>query len=565
MQVLVFLVLLLIFINIRQIVWQRLISFFGRRLDTKKVRQRFNSIVDNGVFSFEPITRCYQNVILKALSTRSGVWKTILAVVVFFIFSVLLFPLGFVKNEFFPSADAEYLYVSLELPAGTNSDVTAEESKKLLNELRQTEGLDFAIASLGRGVGPTGFSSAGNNTSLVTMVLYKLEERKKSSVDIAEEIRNKYSSYQNGKVSVIEESGGPPAGADLQIKLFGPDLNKLDGYANKTVDYLKTQGGVTDADKSIKAGTSKITFVPDQAKIAENNLTLDQVGFSLRTLASGFKADDIKLEGEKESTDITVRFGENTQYAESISKLMVSGQTGLVPLISLGDLKLAPNPTLITREDGNRTISVSAGVSEGYNIQDKNKVLEKFADSLNLPSGYGWQTGGVNEENQNSVNSILQAMLLSFLLIIVTMVIQFSSFRDALIVMLVIPLAVSGVFIIFALAKIPLSFPALIGVLALFGIVVKNSILLVDKINQNKKALMPLREAIADASAARIEPIFLTSFATIMGLIPITLSDPLWRGLGGAIIAGLTFSGTIMLFFIPVVYYIFFRNDARYK
>lgn len=174
-------------------------------------------------------------------------------------------------------------------------------------------------------------------------------------------------------------------------------------------------------------------------------------------------------------------------------------------------------------------------------------------------------TGGVNEENQRSVTSILQAMLLSFLLIIVTMVIQFNSFRNAAIVMLVIPLAISGVFIIFALTHTPISFPALIGILALFGIVVKNSILLVDKINQNKKKGMQLQKAIADAATSRIEPIFLTSFATIVGLIPITLSNPLWRGLGGAIIAGLAFSGTIMLIFIPVVYSLMFSYPSLTK
>ena len=127
--------------------------------------------------------------------------------------------------------------------------------------------------------------------------------------------------------------------------------------------------------------------------------------------------------------------------------------------------------------------------------------------------------------------------------------------------MLVIPLSISGVFIVFALTTTPLSFPALIGVLALFGIVVKNSILVVDKINQNLKSGLPFREAIVDASESRLEPIALTSFAAIIGLVPITLSDPLWRGLGGAIIAGLFFSGSIMLFFIPVVYYLMFESS----
>src|SRR5205085_5126262 len=130
-------------------------------------------------------------------------------------------------------------------------------------------------------------------------------------------------------------------------------------------------------------------------------------------------------------------------------------------------------------------------------------------------------------------------MILSFALIMITMVLQFGSFRRALIVMLVIPLSISGVFIIFALTNTPLSFPALIGVLALFGIVVKNAILVVDKIVQNQKAGIPFVEAIGEGSASRLEPIALTTFCTIIGLIPITLTDPLWRGLGGAIIAGL--------------------------
>src|SRR6185369_2577905 len=124
------------------------------------------------------------------------------------------------------------------------------------------------------------------------------------------------------------------------------------------------------------------------------------------------------------------------------------------------------------RENGNRSISVTAAVTQGFSISEKNKELEKFADSLHLADGYSWQTGGVNEENAKSVQSILQAKILAFILILITMVIQFGSFRQAIIVLMVIPLAVSSVFFLFAVFGIPLSFPALIGVLSLFGIVV---------------------------------------------------------------------------------------------
>ncbi len=123
-------------------------------------------------------------------------------------------------------------------------------------------------------------------------------------------------------------------------------------------------------------------------------------------------------------------------------------------------------------------------------------------------------------------------------------------------------MAISGVFIIFALTGTPLSFPALIGILALFGIVVNNSIIMVDKINKNMEQGMPLISAVSEGAASRMEPILLTALATIVGLIPITLSDPIWQGLGGAIIAGLLFSGIAKLFMIPVLYFLFYGKDG---
>lgn len=557
LQILVLLILLFVFVNVSPIFISRVSTFVGNK---------FKNRIDQGFISFQPVIRRYHQLVSQVLRSAALRRKTALAVVIFFIFAMSLFPLGLVKNEFFPSSNEDYLFISLELPVGTNLQTMEKETINLLNDLRNTPEMIFANANLGSSFSEFGgFSQAGANTALITMILTPHGSRTISSVEIAQSLRDKYANLTKGKVTITEVSGGPPAGADLQIKLFGPDLNQLNLYASKIKDFLAKQSGIIDIDQSIKAGTSKLTFVPDQTKLTQNNITIDQIGFWLRTYASGFKADAIKLPGDTQNTDISLRITPSSPTAQEVSNLLIPSPLGNIPLVSLGILKLKPNPTLITREDGQRTLSVTASVLAGFNIPEKNQDLERFANSLNLPADYNWATGGINEENQNSVNSILQAMLLSFLLIVVTMVIQFSSFRDALIVMLVIPLAVSGVFIIFALTRTPLSFPALIGVLALFGIVVKNSILLVDKINKNRKSGMKLETAISDAGASRIEPIFLTSFATIMGLVPITLSNALWRGLGGAIIAGLTFSGTIMLIFIPVVYYLMFARSEKRK
>lgn len=542
------------------------IGFFVKRFkEHQGTTKKLAVLLDHGLISFGQIERGYNNVIHKILLSKSARRNTIIMVIIFSLFSYALVPTGFVKSEFFPGTDEDNLFISIEYPAGTNIQTAQREGLEILKTFKDAPETKTITLELGRSFsGDSGPSSSGANSILYSFALN--EQRKKTSSEIAQELRNRLRDYSKGKVQVVEISGGPPAGADLQIKLFGSDLSLLDSYAGKIQEYLKTQSGVTNIDKTIKPGTSKLTFIPDKSKLAANNISADQLGFWLRLYASGFKADDFKFPGSEDLTeDVTIRLGESTQFADDLTKINIPSQTANIPLSMLGEIKLAANPAVITREDGKRTLSVTAAVTKGFNIADLNKGLEKFADSMDLPAGYGWATGGANEENQKSVTSILQAMILSFLLIIITMVLQFSSFRRALIVMLVIPLSISGVFIIFALTQTPLSFPALIGILALFGIVVKNSILIVDKILINQETGMEFTESVADAAASRLEPIALTSLCTIAGLIPITVSDPLWRGLGGAIIAGLTFSGTIMLFFIPVVYYLIYNPYRKTK
>jgi multidrug efflux pump subunit AcrB len=365
-----------------------------------------------------------------------------------------------------------------------------------------------------------------------------------------------------GDVSVVEESAGPPVGSDVEIKIVGEDLQQLGVYADEVVNYLNEQPGVTNVDKSVKPSTSKLSFSSDNYAVVGSGTSNDQVGFWLRSFTSGFKLADARIGGEDK--EVVFRMNKDNPAPEELGVVQVPTARGLIPLQSLGEFKLEPNPTLITREDGLRSISVSASVESGYSVNDVNQDLGEYADNeLELADGYSWMTGGANQENEESVQSILQAMLISLVLILATMVIQLGSFRKSVIVLLVIPLAISGVFIVFAITGTPLSFPALIGLLALFGIVVNNSIVIVEKINQNLKVGIKLRDAISDASANRVEPIMLSSLTTIMGLIPITITDPLWRGLGGAIIAGLTVSGLIMLFFIPVVYYSWFQGEYK--
>ncbi len=570
-----FVINLFIYFQVRYLLFRRkssqsLVSGKETGLEKQKLKQdsRFERYLNQGVIDFTKFEERYRSILFRILAKRTHRVKTVLALVTLLVVSFALLPLGFVRNEFFPKSDQEFLFLSLELPSGTSLQTTEKEAVRLLNEVRKVEDLEFVTATTRLSFSPEsgGFAGSNDNVALITLVLPPLHDREKTSMDISEELRDTFANYQKGTLSVVEATDGPPAGSDLQIKLSGDDLRILDSYATQLENYLKKESGVTNVSKSLESGTSKVVFIPNYQNMLDAEVTQQQIGLALRTFASGFILEEnAKLQvGSSKSQEIVLRTNSKMQNAQAINTVTVGTDEGPVPITSLGSFELRPNPTLITRENGKRTISVSAGVTKGASISEKNKALEEFTKSLNLPTGYSWSTGGVNEENQNSVNSILQAMLLSFFLIIVTMVLQFSSFRKAFIVMLVIPLSISGVFILFSLTNTPLSFPALIGVLALFGIVVKNAILIVDKINQNLHQQMPFTEAIIDGAASRLEPITLTSFATIVGLIPITLSNPLWQGLGGAIMAGLFFSGTLMLFFIPVVYYLmFYKSEGK--
>lgn len=561
------LILLLAFIGIRirKTISQKINTFFGKNIVdvSKTYAKKFN----DRIIDIEHFAGNYKRIILRILNSKSARRKVLIAVVCFSVFSYLLVPFGFVTNEFFPKSEGDQLYVNLELPSGTNTKKATENGLLLQEFLRKTEGIEYVTSEIGRGIdaGSQDFRS-GSNLVLYTLALPEKHKRKMDSIKIAETLRKKMESIKiDGKITIIEQSGGPPAGAEVQVQLLGDDLTQLDKYADTIVGYLNKQQGIINITKSVNPGTSKLTFIPDPSKVTKEGVSYESLGLWMRTFTTGFTFKNVTLD-QGESQDIVFRMSPKTQSPEDLGRLTIPNNNGTyIPLLSLGDFILETNPTSITHLDTKRTISISSGVSIGYSVSEANTKLLKFVENLDMPDGYSYQTGGQNEENQKSVASILQAMLLAGILILGTMVVQFRSYRKALIVMLVIPVAISGVLVVFALTGTPLSFPALIGVLSLFGIVVTHAMFLVDKFNRNLATNMQFNEAIADGAASRLEPVFLGSFTTIVGLIPISLSNPLWRGLGGAIIAGLSFSGIIMLFFIPVVFYLVYHRDYEKK
>ena len=531
----------------------------------RKFVQPFSSAMqkysEHGVIQLEGIAAKYMVLIRSILRSSTKRAQTLLAVLAFVVVAYVLVGLGFVKTEFFPKTDENLLYVSLELPAGTSISEINEESVRFVETLRTVPEALFTTVETGSTFDAQQGRAAKNNAMLATLTFADNTERKRSSQEIAEGLRKSLKNYPHGTVLVQELSGGPPAGADVQVNLLGEDLSTLNKIADDFIEYLKKQEGIINPNRSIQSGTGKLVFKPDADALAENSISMSTIGMWLRTYASGIELDTLR----QQSDDIPIEWVFYEKMTpEDIQSLSIPTRGGnYLPLAALGSIELENNPTQITRENGQRTLSVYAGAARGFNINQLNANLLKFAESYEFPEGYSYKTGGVNEENEKSVQSILQAMVLSGLLILITMIIEFQSFRQAFLALLIIPVSIAGVFYIFGLTGIPLSFPALIGILALFGIVVTHAIVVIEKINDNRKEGLTLENSIVDAAGNRLEPVVLTSLATIFGLIPITIADPLWQGLGGAIIAGLLFSGMIKLFLVPVLYYIFYKEKDQ--
>jgi len=512
--------------------------------------------------NLDRIAARYEIFIRRILVSKNLRRRTFIMLILFSLFSYALVPTGYVVNEFFPEDDQSTIYVRLKLPVGTSLEKSRLQTLDFAEKLRHETLANFVVAEIGAKP-PTDNSPSSPDTNeiLFTLILPDKKDRHETSGAIVERINREYASFPAGEISATQISGGPPAGSDITLKLLGPDLATLDGIAKTIQSHLKEQPSVTNISSSLSV-KGKMVFVPDTEALAHFGVPTDALALALRTLGNGFTAkNDARFENQKMDVEIALTDDPAGASLSDPDRIFVNGSTGTVPISALGHFVLKENPASIDREDGKRVLSVTADVAPGYSVSTESKNLEAYAkNNVSFPDGYSFQTGGVNEENTKSVRSILLAMLLSAALIFATMVMQFNSFRKAIIVLLVIPLAVSGVFVIFALFGIPLSFPALIGVLALFGIVVNNSIIMVDKINKNMASMSDLDEAIAAGAASRLEPILLTALTTIIGLIPITLSDPIWQGLGGAIIAGLTFSGIAKLFFIPVIYKSWFNT-----
>ncbi len=538
------------------------------RIQGSREHENFSGKLIHGIVDFHRFLPLYESSFRKYILNKKNRRWVLGGVVVLFIASVALVPLGFVKSVFFPAQDSDYVYIDMRAPVGTNLTETSARVQKVESQLLGYKDVANFSTVIGKsspnsGAFGTGAGSASNLAS-VSIILKDAGVRSMKSYDFADKLRADLASTTGVEIKVSTLAGGPPSGAAFEAHIAGDDLDTLRKVVNDLRPTLASIPGVVNIDVSQKESVPEYTFELDPAAMEQNNLNAAIVGSTLRTAISGIELVKI-VNGDKEIQLVTT-FDQNAlPDLASIQNLQILNALGQpVFLKDVANVQLKPAVDVITRIDQKRTIILSSGTDSSTNGQAVLAAFQKKLAAYSMPAGYSITYGGENEQNAESVASVLRAMLIALILIVATLIIQFNSFRKALIVLVPIPLALTGVFIGMALFDVPLSFPGLIGILALFGIVVKNAIILVDKINLNIKSGIKFEDAIADAGKSRLEAIFITSICTIIGILPVTLSNELWRSLGGAVIFGLTLSSFLTLYIVPAFFLIIVKDEKQH-
>lgn len=528
----------------------------------------FSSKLLHGIIHFDKVIPIYEKYLKIVLSTKKKRWVTLIATLALFIGAIILPITGIVPSEFFPASDQENIYINIEAPTGLNlakTDAIAKQVEEKLLAFPQIANFSTVVGKSGSsGHKISGASSGSTHLVSITITLVDKENRDKTSYELEKNVREALSGIEGAKITVESPRGGPPSGSAFEAQIRGDDLQVLDNIMKDLEKKLAKINGVVNIDSSLKEAPAQYTFALDPVKMELYGLNAAYVGSSIRMAISGVDVSTI-IKDNKEY-DVMARFDKDKlPNLEAVQNIQLTNLQGNPVFIKdVATIKLEPSIETISRIDQKRVAILSAGV-EG--TTRPNDVLAQFqkkvAEEYQLPPGYEITYGGENEQNQESVMSIIRAMAIAAVLIISTLIIQFNSFKKAIIVLVTLPLALIGVFIGMAAFGVSLSFPGLIGILALFGIVVKNAIILIDKINLNIESGIGFDDSIIDAGKSRLEAIFITSICTIAGIIPITLSNEMWTALGSAVIFGLTISSFFTLFIIPILFKTFVKQEEH--
>jgi len=529
----------------------------------------------SGEKSFEKIQKLYRRILKWSLSHRAAV---ILITIAMLITVVAAVPL--IGTEFMPASDQSIMIVKVETPVGTSLEETNKKVRQVEKIIISQTGDDLISATSFGGTSEMssrgasmGMGSGGANEAQIMLRLKDKEERKRSSLETQEIIRENIPQIKGLKVSFMDMSGAMMGGASspVEIKIFGKDLDKLKNIADEITQEISEIDGTRDINASLNQGKPEMVIKIDRERASQFGLTVGQIGSVVKNSAQGVVATQLRKSGEE--TGIRIRYDEVYRGdIESIESLPIISSSGArISLKQVAQISKEEGPVKINREDQLRVVSVTANTTDravGDIVSDIKKKLDN-PEHLGLPNGYFIEYGGSYKQMQDTFGTLILALVLAILLVYMVMASQFESLIHPLIVMVELPLAFIGVGAALLITGQNLSLPSFMGIIILSGIVVNNAIVLIDYVNQLRAQGMEKCQAIIKGGTTRLRPILITSLTTVFGMLPMAVAtsegSEMMKPMAIAVIGGLTVSTILTLIVIPVIYSLVERQNTERK
>jgi len=496
---------------------------------------------------------------------------------VIFIGSLLLF--NIIGTEFIPAQYNGRIGINIEIPQGVRID----ESKKLardFEEVMKQKYPEIELVSTSIGIDEEGslasaVQRAGSYIINITLRLSSAEERSRSIYDIADSLRNdltKYPIIASSYVSVggsrsqmgISMVGG--GGNNVVVNIFGYDINKTNYIADQLSSFMKTQPGFRDVTISRDKDRLELQVIPDRTKLAQLGMNTAMLSSAIRNRVLGFKATKYREEGNE--YDVIVKYNdENLVSVDDIRNITFRGPQGnLIRVNDVAEVKEVYTTPNIEHENKIRVVRVEASL-KGTDLGKATAQINSKLKTLDVPPQIFVEISGAAKDMADTFRDLGLLSILILLLTYIVMASQFESLREPFIIMFSVPFAITGVLISLFITHTSINIISGIGIVMLIGIAVKNSIVLVDFINLLVGRGYSIRDAIIAGGKSRLRPILMTSFTTLLGMLPLAIShgegSEIWRPLGISIIGGLFFSMLISLIIVPVIYSLFAHAKKR--
>ena len=491
-------------------------------------------------------------------SYRYGVFIVFLALL-FTGWSVSLFISGKIGLSFFPTADKPMLLVDVDGPEGTGLSYTRKSTDFVESILDTMDIVDNYSTHVGNSSPQIYYNRIPTNfTKSHGQVLVNLKEwEQESFYQTISRLRSAFRNWPEAKITVEELKNGAPVDAPIEIRVFGEDLTILKDLTGQVENVLLTTPNVININNPLTRNKTELQFTLDKDKAGLLGVSEIDFDRTIRASFNGLIIDETTLDDDEDYNIVVQMPFDEEPSIEDFYKIYVNNRLGVaMPLHHIAKMEYASSPASFSHYDTKRFIAVTGSVTDlDLTIGRTIDIMDNL-DALDWPEGYYYTAGGEYEEQQATFGNLGVILILAQIAIFAVLVLQFRSILQPIIVFAAIPLAAGGSFIALYVTGWPFSFFAFVGLISLIGIVVNNSIILVDYVNQlRRESGLELKEAIMEGAIRRFKPIILTTLTTILGLLPLTLQGTnQWSPLCWTIIGGMISSTLLSLLVVPILY-----------